>query len=252
MNLTHITERARKRLTREARLLYGRATRSQYQHAYYHPTLVRALGKATKAPAAIRDHLSDLYFFARMANPRLIVELGTRGGDSTRAFLAAAADTNGTVLSVDIDPCAELHIDDDLSARWNFVQSDDVAFGRTGFVSWCESKGLPPKAQLIFIDSSHLYEHTVDEIKVWTEFLDDDGWLLFHDTNMGSVYFRYDNSVGLGWDNARGVIRAIEEFLGRRYDENAFFTDVAKGFAVWHRPNSSGLLVMRKLPNPVD
>lgn len=243
-----LTQRIRKRLRREYRLLKGRMTRRPFAHSYCDETLRRSLGNAIRAPAAIRDHLTDLYFFGVLAQPNLIVELGTRGGDSTRAFLAAAHTTDALVLSVDIDPCGELAIDDELAERWHFVQGDDVAFGRDGFTQWCAERGLRSKAQLIFIDSSHIYEHTKEEIQVWVEHLDEEGWLLFHDTNMGSVYHRLDNSIGLGWDNDRGVIRAIEDFLHRRYDEHTFFADVVDGFLVLHHPNSSGLTVLKRLP----
>jgi hypothetical protein len=66
---------------------------------------------------------------------------------------------------------------------------------------------------------------------------------------MGSgVFGRLDGSASaIGWDNQRGVIRAIEEFLGRRYDESAFFVDIARGFLVTHRPNCNGFTVLRRL-----
>ena len=71
---------------------------------------------------------------------------------------------------------------------------------------------------------------------------------MFHDTNIGSNWFRrLDRDIGPGWDNKRGVIRAIEEFLGRSYDEQTFFTDVIDEFAITHVPWSGGFLVMRKL-----
>lgn len=73
--------------------------------------------------------------------------------------------------------------------------------------------------------------------------------IIFHDTNMGrGLYGRCDGSVGLGWDNQRGVIRTIEEFLDRRYEENHFFVDAVNGFLVKHYPNCNGLTVPKRLP----
>jgi hypothetical protein len=40
----------------------------------------------------------------------------------------------------------------------------------------------------------------------------------------------------LGWNNRRGVIRAIEEEFGRAWDEESQFVDVAAGFLVRHPP----------------
>jgi hypothetical protein len=74
------------------------------------------------------------------------------------------------------------------------------------------------------------------------------GAMIFHDTNMGLWYRSLDGRVRRGWDNQRGVIRAIEEDrLGRSYDAGAYFVDIADGFLVEHRPWCSGLTVLRRL-----
>ena len=71
--------------------------------------------------------------------------------------------------------------------------------------------------------------------------------MLFHDTHMGRGWFRQLNGKAEPGGNAsRGVIQAIEEFLGRRYDESTCFTDVVGEFAVSHAPWSSGMLVLRR------
>ena len=71
---------------------------------------------------------------------------------------------------------------------------------------------------------------------------------MFHDTHMGAGWYRrLDGIVSRGWNNERGVIRAIEAHLGRRYDETSFFSDVVGGFAVRHVPWSSGFTVLRRL-----
>src|SRR4029077_21081130 len=58
---------------------------------------------ATPIPSEIVDHLGILFLFTVMSNAQLVVELVTRVGGSTRAFLAAAAITGGRVLSIDIN-----------------------------------------------------------------------------------------------------------------------------------------------------
>jgi cephalosporin hydroxylase len=195
----------------------------------------------------ISDHLSALFYHALEASPRLIVELGTRGGESTRILLAVAEITGGRMLSLDVDDCSGIKVPH--ADRWEFIRGDDVAFGRDRFVPWCAARGLAPKADVIFIDTSHLYEHTKEELKAWTGHLTDTGTLILHDTNMGDgVYGRHDGSVGLGWNNQRGVIRAVEEFLGRQYNEDKVFSDTAAGFLVKHYPNCNGLTVLKRLP----
>lgn len=193
----------------------------------------------------IYDHLNSLYWHAMEARPEYLVELGTRGGESTKVLLCAARDLDVKMLSVDINDCGGIEVDD--KGRWTFIQSDDVEFGQRGFQEWCHENNLSSKAGFVFIDTSHLYDHTRAEIDVWVKNLALGGTMVFHDTNMGNVYARLDGSLGYGWDNNRGVIRAIEDLLGRRYDENAFFVDYAAGFLIRHYPNCSGMTVIKKM-----
>jgi hypothetical protein len=212
------------------------------------PILAEALGRWSTASSDIRDHLGTIFWEAVAAQPRLIVELGTRGGISTRALLAAAEISNGRVLSIDVADCPDLDLPERLRRRWTFVRADDVAFAGEPFAAFCACHDLTPRAEVIFVDTSHLYEHTRREIEKWMPRLALRGAMLFHDTNMGSGWFRrLDGRAEPGWDNGRGVIRAIEEFAGRRYDEGSYFTDVIAGYAIQHVPWSSGLTILRKL-----
>ena len=229
---------------KEIRFRMGGGTR--FSQGFRHPALVEGLRGYMKA-SDISDHLNTLFFFAVDARPRLIVELGTRGGESTRALLSAASLTNAAMLSVDVEDCGGL----DLPFRnlWHFVKGDDIVFGKEGFLKWCAGKGIEPSVDLLFIDTSHLYEHTKQEIEIWSPHLSAGGVMIFHDTNMGhGLHARLDHSVGHAWDNHRGVIRAVEEFAGKRYDENSFFTDMANGFLILHYPHCNGLTVFKKLP----
>jgi cephalosporin hydroxylase len=213
-----------------------------------HPALAEALGRWVDAPSDIHDHLGLIFAEAVAAQPRLIVELGTRGGVSTRALLAAADVAGAEVLSIDIEDCSGIDIAERFRARWRFVRSDDVAFAGAPFEAFCAERRLPPQADVIFVDTSHRYDHTRAELAAWTPRLSPRGVMLFHDTNMAKWFRRLDGMVDFGWDNERGVIRAIEEFLGRRYDQRTLFTDIVGGFAVQHVPWSSGFTVLRRLP----
>ena len=65
--------------------------------------------------------------------------------------------------------------------------------------------------------------------------------MIFHDTNMGLWYRSLDGLVRRGWYNQRGVIRAVEERFGRRYDEGRYFVDGVDA------PWCNGLTVLRRL-----
>jgi hypothetical protein len=210
--------------------------------------LADALGRWAVSPADIRDHLGALFAETIAARPRLIVELGTRGGVSTRALLAAAEVAGAHLLSVDIVDCPLSDIPDRFLRRWSFVRADDVAFAGQPFADFCAARALAPTAEAILVDTSHRYDHTRDELAVWLPRLAPRGVIMFHDTHMGAGWYRrLDGIVSRGWNNERGVIRAIEERLGRRYDETTFFTDVVGGFVVQHVPWSSGFTVLRRL-----
>ena len=221
----------------------------RWRPATPHPLLAEALGRWVRDRSDIRDHLGTIFAETIATQPRLIVELGTRGGLSTRAFLAAAEITGAQVLSVDIEDCSALEISDHFLTRWRFAKGDDVAYAGEPFERFCADLGLPaPAADIIFVDTSHLYEHTCQEIAAWLPRLAPGGAMMFHDTNMADWFVGLDGGVWRGWDNQRGVIRAIEERLGRSYDEQRFFVDIADGFLVRHWPWCNGLTVLRRLP----
>ena len=220
---------------------------TRYVQTFPSPPLFQAVGKLGRSHTS--DHLGSLFFFAVDAQPRLMVELGTKGGESTRALLAAASITKAVLLSVDIRDCGQLALP--FSEHWQFVQADDVEFGRTGFVEWCRSHSIEPKIDLLFIDTSHMREHTKKEMEAWGPHLSDHATVVFHDTSMGAgPYARLDGSVGFGYDNERGVIAEIEELLGRRYDERSFFCDFAQGYLIMHHPSCNGLAVLKRMPQP--
>lgn len=215
-----------------------------HKQKYYNETLINALGKHTRR-TDISDHLSTIFYVAADAIPKLMVELGTRGGKSTRALLAAAEVTDSMLLSVDIDDCSKIKVR--YQERWNFVQANDVEFGREGFRDWCNAHSLEPSIDVLYIDTSHEYEHTKEEIAIWSEHLSGRGVMIFHDTNMGSgIYARNDGSIGVGWNNNRGVIRAIEELVGRQYNEDCYFCDITDEYSIYHVPNCSGLTILKK------
>jgi predicted O-methyltransferase YrrM len=204
----------------------------------------KAIGE-TPPVSDIVDHLSTLYLAVLKVNAKLVVELGTRGGESTRSLLAGVQETSGRMLSVDIDDCESRVKLGDQNKNWTFHQGDDVLFGKSLFGPWCRDRNLSPEIDVLFIDTSHLYDHTKQEIETWSGFVRRGGLMIFHDTNMErGVYRRQDNSYGLGWDNQRGVIRAVQEFVGVSWDEHDWFVDRTPEWIIQHFPNCSGLTLL--------
>ncbi len=216
--------------------------------------LSKALGevrlRATR-PTDICDHLETLFLLCLDKELRLIVELGVGDGESSFVFERAAKLWDAVLVSVDIEDRASIST----YGKRHFLHGDDVAFGKT-FPSWCADRGLPSLIDFLFIDTSHLYEHTVREVRAWFPHLGPAARVVFHDTNMKEAFVRRDGSVGAGWDNERGVIRAVEEHLGQSFPEDEDFTRIIPGglsepgrpgWLVRHRASCNGLTVLDRL-----
>ena len=190
----------------------------------------------------INEHLAMLFAETIRMQPKLIVEIGVRGGESTYAFERAAQLTDATLLSIDIEDCANVST----YSNWHFIQEDDILFADR-FPAWCQEKGLAPHIDVLFIDTSHYYDHTVQEIEKWFPHLADRALVFFHDTNMQDLCRRRDGSLGRGWQNDRGVIRALEDYFGKSFDETRDFIDVDKGWIIRHYAHNSGVTLLERI-----
>lgn len=191
----------------------------------------------------ISTHLETIFLTTVLARPRLIVELGVRGGESSFALQRAARRTGAWLVSCDVD--------DSSKEVWYehafFIQSDDVKFAGE-FAHWASATGIPTEIDVLFIDTSHEYEHTVAEIHGWFPHLSDAAIVIFHDTRISGFWPRHDLTFGWGWDNRRGVMRAIEQFLDVSLDESKRAAIHLEGWTVAHDPRCSGLTLLRRIP----
>ena len=100
-----------------------------------------------------------------------VLELGVRSGNSTAAFLAAADEWGGRVVSVDVvTPKVPAEFFD--CGLWRFVKADDMAFVTDDPVD------------VLFIDTSHHYDHTLGELHRFNELVAVDGCIVLHDTEL--------------------------------------------------------------------
>jgi SAM-dependent methyltransferase len=145
-----------------------------------------------RIPSDIVDHLPRFYEMVTSRNVKHVIELGTRSGVSTIAWLHALAQTGGKLTSVDIDqrPAIGDH------AHWSFIQGDD-----------CDPKimaQLEP-ADVVFIDTSHLYDHTLRELNLYKRLVKPGGLMVLHDTML-------EQPIGAPPSPRFPVRVAIEEF----------------------------------------
>ncbi len=205
------------------------------------PELNEILIKTQKA-SDICDHLTTLFLEAYEIRPQLIVELGVRKGESTFVFERVAKLCHSKLVSVDYKDCSSASSWED----WLFVQADDLEFA-TNFKAWCEQRGIVPVIDVLFIDTSHKFDHTCAEINNWFGFLSDKAKVIFHDTNLQKICFRKNGAICLGYDNQRGVIMALENYFKTSFNEKEEFVDVRSGWLIKHFPYCAGLTILNKL-----
>lgn len=174
--------------------------------------------KYTQAHAAkgtdIHEHLPTLHSLVVNSGAKDVLELGVREGESTVALLEGVAATGGHLTSLDITPCekARAMIESyGLAGRWTFMVEDDLFFAK--------NQNAGRTWDLIFVDTSHLYEHTKNEIEAFEPLLRPGGHMVFHDTA----------------SFPDGVLRPIQEYLGAR-----------SGYVFDNRLNCNGLGIVRK------
>jgi cephalosporin hydroxylase len=129
----------------------------------------------------IQEYLPFLHDTAAAYPGVRVLELGTRKGNSTLAFLAAAKDAGGHVWSADIinvarDPEGMLPW-----ARlpyWTFVHGDDMNPAVQAL--------LPAECDVLFIDTSHEHTHTLAELRTYMPRVAPGGVALLHDTHIAT------------------------------------------------------------------
>lgn len=201
----------------------------------------------SKRSNAITEHLNRLYELAS-SSTGLILELGTNAGGSTRAFLAGS---KGKVISIDIQDFSNA-VHDLPKARkenWNFICGPDVDVA-VRLRDEIARLGWDDDVDILFIDTTHEYEHTFQELKAYIPFLNSRSKIVLHDSNLAVVYRRKDGSFGFGFDNKRGVARAVEAYFNITFDEKRpYLNEVVNSLVIDHTPYSCGLTVISSLNN---
>ena len=106
---------------------------------------------------------------------RTVVELGVRSGNSTLALLAGVSEIDGTVLSIDRDPCEHAKAavaKNRLGDYWIFIRGE--ALGNLAV--------LTTAIDLLFVDLDHTFDETAEILELYAPLVRPGGWMAFHDT----------------------------------------------------------------------
>lgn len=99
-----------------------------------------------------------------------VIELGVRKGNSTYGWLYGLEKYGGHLWSVDISnagiPGPHPH--------WTFIEGDDMSADVLA--------QLPDTVDVVFIDSSHEFEHTKQELESYSQRVRSGGRIVLHDT----------------------------------------------------------------------
>lgn len=158
-------------------------------------TLEEAYQQVCAQPSDINEHLPTLVELCRKTDAKKVMELGVRGGTSTVAWLFGLCETDGHLWSVDTQQGPPIR-----HSRWTFVLGEDT----DPFVL----AQLPEDPDIVFIDTDHRYDLTVQEIRTYAPLVKPGGCLVFHDTNVES--FEHHTTE----EPPFPVRTAIEELLG--------------------------------------
>lgn len=198
----------------------------------------------------ISSHLPTIFFYTILQKPKLIVEVGVRGGESTLAFLKALEFNSAKLVGIDIEPsCASSY---PVSANTLFVSMNDLDFLNYYQNSFMKNS----KIDIIFIDTSHLYLHTLQELHLFEPLLNEDGIMIFHDSNVTPLnnntgYYRINGTYGSAGGNTRGVTQALKEYFSISFDESKYcnltFAKDKNHWQLIHYPYCNGLTILKKL-----
>ncbi len=150
----------------------------------------------------------------------VIIELGVRTGVSSAIWLAGIEKAErGRLWSVDIDEPSGSYVHQIIGhPAWTFHRGNDLDLAVLA----------PEDADILFVDTSHAYEHTLAELRLFTPKLQSEGVVFLHDSNV--------EDVGAG-DEPWSVRRAIDTFIAEHPE-----------WTVEHSADRFGLALMVRRP----
>jgi hypothetical protein len=198
---------------------------------------------------AISSVLPYIYEWGIKAAPLHIVELGvSKEALANKVLTLVAEKFDSTFISCDLYDFETVNS----YSKWHFVQAHDIEFAK-GYWEFCASIGIGPWIDLLFIDTDEKYPHTKEEIEHWYPFLEKKCTVMWRCTNLKKeLIYPGGIKTNLGWDNERGVVRALEEHYKWKIPEECEIDGIWRDpqgidWEIHHYPWGAGLTVLRRI-----
>lgn len=168
----------------------------------------------------IQAHMMRLFdLTVKLPREKVVVELGVRSGNSTTSLLAAVNDSGGHVYSIDLlpprEPVATYAV---AEPNWTFIMGNDMDIVRT----WDKP------IDHLFIDTTHMFEQTLSELRAWGKYVRVGGIITLHD-----LY---------GEGTFGGQLTEVMQAINKYMEENP------QRFVFTAFPDSYGLGLLEKVP----
>lgn len=177
------------------------------------------------------SHIPVLFCHCFMKNPNICIESGIRWGDGSTIALSKITQLLDTqLIGLDIDNCSKhyAHI-----KNAQFIRIDDLQFP-----TYFRSNYKQNSVDFVFIDTSHEYEHTLNEIAAFNSILSDNGVLAFHDSNLAATNPVRLNGTTCMANNSKGVTDGLKTYFNFSFDENRYLnTYIEKDGYIWNLVN---------------
>jgi predicted O-methyltransferase YrrM len=175
-------------------------------------------------------HSLSIFGMTLSLNPKKILELGVREGETTLPFLAAAKELGAHVHSVDLE-MTTFDCPTEYLPFWTFTQSDAIAF--------LENRVSENASyDIVYIDDWHSYDHVKKELSLVEKMITPSSIVLLHDLMYSNYQPDYHSNLSdpdPQWAEG-GPYRAVAELDTNKWEWCTL-------------PTNHGLTILRKKGN---
>jgi len=171
-------------------------------HELYHTAAMWGVGNTTWLGVYLRKCPLDLWIYQELIydiKPDIIIECGTLKGGSA-LYLASICDliNQGKVITIDIKDPGERPKHQRIKYLMGSSTSNEIVKQVKKYISKNDKI-------MVVLDSAHGKDHVLEEIKIYSQFINQGSYIIIEDTNI--------NGHPVSLDSGPGPMEAVDEFL---------------------------------------